>query len=149
LVGAYGTDSYIEEGVTRNTTTTESVPFRDFNYTRYEQFTSHLIMGNLDFDFNKSRIFYNALYIHTNNQYFSEYFGKEGEIFQNVEDLGSQGLLRRQQINDNSILVNQLVWKWDFLPRFSSDAGVSYNYVTGNEPDRRVNYLSNIGNNQF
>jgi outer membrane receptor protein involved in Fe transport len=149
IIASYDNDNFIETGITRNTTTSNPEPFKDYNYTRYEQYTTHMGLGNLDFNFDKHQLQYNALYIHTNKQYYSEYDGKEGEIFQNVEDLGSKGLMIRQQINDNSILVNQILWKWNIIPRLTSDAGISHNYVLGLEPDRRVNYLSNIGDQEL
>ncbi len=146
LIGSYNTDYQIRNGVSRKTTTADPAPFQDYNFEKYVQYTTHLLMGNFDLNFDKHHFFYNTLYIHANNQYFSEYFGKEGEIFQNVEDLGSQGLLRRQQINDNSLLVNQIMWNWRPTYKWTIDAGAAFNYVKGTEPDRRSNYLSYYNN---
>ena len=52
-----------------------------------------------------------------------------------------EGFMRRQQANDNMLIVNQLDTRWRLGKRFALDAGVAYNIVNGYEPDRRINNL--------
>jgi len=142
LLGTYSSDYSYIEGVTRNTTTTGDI-FQDQTLNEYTQNFSHMVMTDVDYRFKDHELTYNGLYIHTNTQSMEDYFGKNSEIFQDVEKYGSKGLLRRQQTNDNSLLVNQLMWNWKLSDLLSLHAGASYNHIKGNEPDRRMNYLSN------
>lgn len=146
VLGMYSTDYSYTEGVIRNTTTTGTV-FQDQQFDKYTQNTSHMVMASMDYRFKNQTISYNGLYIHTNIQSVGDYFGKNGEVFQDVPEYDFQGLLRRQQTNDNTLLVNQLIWDKPLSNRLSLNVGASYNRVDGNEPDRRMNYLSYRGNN--
>ena len=51
-------------------------------------------------------------------------------------------MTRRQQVNDNLLIVNQLTSNWGLTDALSFDAGVSYNMVRGYEPDRRINEIT-------
>ncbi|MGV8827748.1 MAG: TonB-dependent receptor domain-containing protein [Breznakibacter sp.] len=142
LVANYNKDfKYVEE-VVRNSTTTGSL-IKDQIGQKYEINTSHLLMGNAIYEVGKRhKISYNGMMIHTNNQYVGDFYG-QSSFFEDVE--GNKGLLRRQQVNDNLLVVNQLLSSWSLSQRINAEAGVSYNTVTGLEPDRRINYLSQDG----
>ena len=144
VLGTYSTDYKYTDGFVRNTTTTGTI-FQDQEFDRYTQNTSHMVMANADYNFKNQTISYNGLYLHTNTQSVGDYFGLNGEIFQDVPQYGSRGLLRRQQTNNNTLIVNQLIWNRDLSDDLSLNAGVSYNRIVGNEPDRRMNYLSYYG----
>ncbi len=143
LVANYNKDfRYIEENV-RNSTTTGTITKNQMG-NKYEINTSHLMLANASYDFaNKHNISYNAMIVHTNNHYLGDFYGKDS-YFEDVE--GNNGLLRRQQVNDNLLIVNQLMSNWNLVPRWEAQIGASYNNVTGIEPDRRINYLSQNGN---
>ncbi len=143
IVANYNKDfRYVEEAV-RNSTTTGTLT-KDQVGDKYEINTSHLLLGNAAYDFaNKHKVSYNAMMIHTNNQYVGDFYG-QSSYFEDVD--GNRGLLRRQQLNDNLLIVNQLISSWTLSPRLNGEAGVSYNQVTGLEPDRRINHLSQDGN---
>src|SRR5690606_3507425 len=66
--------------------------------------------------------------------------------FQVAEDYNSEGLIRRLQINDNAIFINQLTWNGDLSKRIKYMAGASVNYISGEEPDRRILMFPSIGN---
>ena len=68
-----------------------------------------------------------------------DYTGKNS-IFS--DDYENQGFTRRQQANDNLLIVNQLMTNWGLTKTLSLDAGASYNIVKGNEPDRRINNIT-------
>ncbi|MBL7971594.1 MAG: carboxypeptidase-like regulatory domain-containing protein [Prolixibacteraceae bacterium] len=145
VLGMYSTDFSYVNGVVRNTTTTGTV-FQDQDYGKYSQNTSHMAMINADYHFEKHRISYSGTYIHTNVQSVGDYVGLNS-VYEDAADF--RGFLRRQQVNDNSLIVNQLLSEWKLSDRFSLDAGVSLNLIAGNEPDRRTNYLSAQDNGTY
>lgn len=145
VLGMYSTDFSYINGVVRNTTTTGTV-FQDQNYDKYSQNTSHMAMINADYHFKKHRISYHGTYIHTNVQSVGNYVGLNS-VYEDAMDF--RGFLRRQQVNDNSLIVNQFLSEWKLSDRFSFDAGASLNLIAGNEPDRRINYLSAQDNGTF
>lgn len=146
ILGMYLTDYSYTNGIVRSTTTDGTI-YREQNYDSYAQNTSHMVMANMDYRFKGYVISYNGLYLHTNPQSVGDYFGKDTEVFQEIGTDDSQGLLRRQQANDNTLMVNQLTSKLQLSSRLTLDAGAAYNLVLGNEPDRRMNYLSYLGDN--
>ena len=68
-----------------------------------------------------------------------DYNGKNSIFNDDYENLG---FTRRQQTNDNMLIVNQLMTNWGLTKSLSLDAGASYNMVKGYEPDRRINNLT-------
>ena len=141
--GSYSTEFSYQQGVTRNSGTTGAI-VQDMAYDKYSQNSSHLGMVNAAYGFKEHHLSFNGLYIHANKQYFGEYYGVLNDVFQD-----EQGLLRRQQINDNWVIVNQLMSNWELAKSWKLDAGVAHNFVQGNEPDRRTNYLTDLGNGQL
>ena len=85
--------------------------------------------------------------VHANNQYVGEYEGLNSERHQDSNS--NFGFLRRQQTNDNVLLTNQLITNWELKDGIRLNAGVSYNYVRGLEPDRRENYLSKMDDRSY
>ncbi|MEN6455393.1 MAG: TonB-dependent receptor [Prolixibacteraceae bacterium] len=144
ILGMYATNYNYTDGVVRNTGTTGTL-VRDQHYDKYEQNTNHMVMANMDYNFKGQTISYNALYLHSNTQSAGDYFGIYSDVFQEVGTYNDQGLVRRQQVNDNTLLVNQLTYKSDLSDRLSLDAGIAYDLVVGSEPDRRINYLTDLG----
>lgn len=100
-----------------------------------------LAMLNVNWDIaQRNNIAYNVMFIHNNNQYIGDYNGLQAEKYQDSESYS--GFLRRQQANDNMLVVNQLTGHWQATDALKVYAGASYNVVLGEEPDRRENYLS-------
>ncbi len=139
LVGNYSSEYGYKDGVIRETTTNGTI-FRDQSSVEYEITSSHIGMANVQLNTKKYNFSYNFLAIHTAKGALTDDYGFNGEVFQSAED--ETGLVRRQQNNDNTLLVNQFQINRDFNKRWSVDLGVAYNYINGKEPDRRVNYLS-------
>lgn len=81
--------------------------------------------------------------IHAGTQSVGDYTGKNS-IFS--DDYDNLGLTRRQQSNDNLLIVNQLLTNWGLTKSLSLDAGASYNMVKGYEPDRRINNITKAEN---
>ena len=144
VIGGYDNEYSFSDGVTRETTTNGTI-FRDQNTKKYERNTSHIAMANVGYRFDENTLTYNALVIHTAKEGLRDDYGQNSEVFQEAVD--RKGWVRRQQNNLNTLLVNQLDFKREFNSRFSGNAGVAYNYTLGQEPDRRVNYLTYEGDN--
>lgn len=145
LLGSYTTDYEYEHGLLRETLTNATIS-RDVETDKYIQNSAHLLMANASFKLKKTALTYNGLYIHTSERFAGDYFGVDKDFFQDVADQGSQGLLRRQEVIDNSLWVSQLNSISPLSAKSSLEVGLAYNTVTGNQPDRRQNYLSYQGN---
>ena len=110
------------------------------NGKKYAENISQLALANVDFDMqNRHHISYNLMMIHANTQSVGDYNGKNSIFSDDYENLG---FTRRQQTNDNMLIVNQLMTNWGLTKSLSLDAGASYNMVKGYEPDRRINNLT-------
>lgn len=140
LVGSHSSNfSYTEEQV-RNTNTIGTI-WQDQTGEKYSENVSQLVLGNIGFGINKKHnLQYSFMLIHANNQYVGEYKGVNSERHQGAVD--DYGRSVRQQANDNLLLVNQLISKWQLTNSLKLDAGLSYNTIKGLEPDRRENYFS-------
>ena len=146
FAGAIGNDYKYDQGVLREITAADAAnPFYDMSYKRFTRNSTHLFMGNLQLYFKNLQLSYNSLYIHSASIYHSDSYGKHAETFQVAEDFNSEGLVRRQQVNDNSIFVNQLMLKGKLSDRIAYNFGASVNYILGKEPDRRIFRFPSIG----
>ncbi len=140
VVASHNNDFSYTKEIIRTTTTTGDMRKDQTGHT-YSQNTSQLVLADATYDINqKHRLQYNFMLIHATDQYVGEYKGL-GADYEDSPRYNS-GMLRRQQINDNLLVVNQLNSDWALTERLKFDAGLSYNSVKGNEPDRRVNNFS-------
>jgi outer membrane receptor protein involved in Fe transport len=136
VAGAMSNKYRYEEGELREITTTGAAdPFVDMTYTRYNRSSSNLLLGNLELNFNKVKLSYNSLYIHSATAYHADMFGRHTERFQIAPDFS--GYTRRQQMNDNSIFINQIIVEGDISERLKYNVGAAANNIIGKEPDRR------------
>ena len=139
LTAGHTTDYQYTDEIIRNTTTGGTV-YKDMNGKKYAENISQLALANVDFDMqNRHHISYNLMMIHANTQSVGDYNGKNSIFSDDYENLG---FTRRQQTNDNMLIVNQLMSNWGLTKSLSLDAGASYNMVKGYEPDRRINNLT-------
>ncbi len=114
----------------------------------YSQTTSQLVLANVLYNINRKHdLQYNFMLVHANDRYVGEYSGIDN-VFKDAYD-EKTGITRRQQTNDNLLLVNQLISGWELTKRLKFDAGVSYNTVKGLEPDRRENNFSYQGDGLY
>lgn len=142
LVASHSSDYSYTREIVRNSITSGLI-YQDQEGKKYSQNTNQLVLGNLNYGLDrKHNIAYNFMLIHANNQYVGEYFGKHGEKHQDSEDY--MGFHRRQQENDNYLIVNQLNTDWRLTDKMNLEVSVSYNHIKGLEPDRRENYLSRM-----
>lgn len=101
--------------------------------------TSQLLMAGLNYRHSdKLHLQYDLMMVHAARESVGDYRGMDAD-FQSSDTY--EGFMRRQQVNDNRLLVNQLSGVWKFAPKWSLDAGISYNKIKGMEPDRRINNL--------
>ena len=101
--------------------------------------TSQLLMAGLNYRHSdKLHLQYDLMMVHAARESVGDYWGMDAD-FQSSDTY--EGFMRRQQVNDNRLLVNQLSGVWKFAPKWSVDAGISCNKIKGMEPDRRINNL--------
>lgn len=122
----------------RNSTTTGTIS-QDMEGDISQVETSQVALANVEYNINrKYRIGYNFMMVHATKESVGEYLGMDVD-YQSSDTY--EGFMRRQQTNDNMLLVNQLSTKWQLGKKLDLDAGLSYNIINGNEPDRRINNL--------
>lgn len=139
LVASYDAGASYRDEEVRSTTTGATI-FRDQRAEVSELNTSYLGLANVNYMLNdKHTIDYNFMYVHSSTEKVGIYSGS----YDNFEDWGGydskSGIIVRQQANDNSMYINQLITNWELNPRLKLDAATSYNYLVGLEPDRRIN----------
>lgn len=145
IVAAYETDfAYTKEDV-RNATNAGTI-YQDQTGEKYSQTIHQLLLANVEWlTSQKHRLTYNLMTLHVNNQYIGQYSGMNGEAYQDADESGYVGYLIRQQTNDNLLIVHQLATDWTLSDHSTFHIGVSYNTISGLEPDRRENNLSKRG----
>jgi len=141
-VASHGTSYSYTKEIVRNTISDGTV-FHDQRGDKYSQTTNQLVLANAHYEINRRHnINYNFMLVHVNDQYVGEYSGLQTEAFQGSPNLS--GIIRRQQTNDNLLLVNQLASDWKLSSLIKLNLGVTYNTVKGLEPDRRENYFTHL-----
>lgn len=137
LVASTGTDYIYREGVARSNPTSAGLVGRDLYGFNFIQSSNQTAMANIGYELNSStNIRFNSLLIHSNSQNFGEFNGQA----ENISEVdGASAFIRRQQVNDNTLLVNQLHFDTELNNKLTLETSAGFNTVWGNEPDRRVN----------
>ncbi len=100
---------------------------------------NQLVLGNVDLKIDRKYYFsYNFMLIHAGDQYVADYYGMNVDKYEGKDDIG---FLRRQQSNENLLLVHQLITRFDLGERWRLNLGAAYNTIHGSEPDRRENNI--------
>lgn len=134
LIGGYDGSYNYTDGNIKQTNSTGDI-FLDQDFEKYEYTVSQILMANVKYKFGKGHeLAYNHLFIHNNKQSIGDYFGEV-----NPEQTGDLEFQRRQQVNDNTLFVNQFLGKFKLSERLTLEGKGSLNFVQGNEPDRRTN----------
>lgn len=129
--------SHYDEQVRNSITTGVISQDMDGDISQVE--TGQIAMANISYGLGgKHRIGYNFMMVHATKESVGNYLGMDAD-YQSSDTY--EGFMRRQQVNDNLLLVNQLSTKWQLGRDFGLDAGIAYNTINGNEPDRRINNL--------
>lgn len=145
LVAGHNTDYQYTEETLRSTTTT-GVIYKDLLGKKSAQNISQLALANVDYSIaERHRLSYNFMMIHNSVQSVADYEGMDSRDFN--DDYDNLGFIRRQQTNDNLLLVHQLLTRWNLTQALNFEVGASYNKVKGLEPDRRMNVLRKAATN--
>ena len=129
--------THYDEEVRNSTTSGTLSQDMDGDISQVE--TSQVALTNIEYAHkHKHRIGYNFMMVHATKESVGEYLGMDGD-YQSSDTY--EGFMRRQQTNDNLLFVNQLISKWQLGKQLDLNAGLSYNTISGNEPDRRINNL--------
>lgn len=144
VVGSMSGDYAYRKGVARQVNPEGGIR-QDLSYEKYLYNASQLALGNVGYEFGKHRIAYSGMFIHDNKQSVANYNGFSPSALDDISDPnGYKSFIRRQQVNDNSLLVNQLSSLVTVSDKLVLDVRGSFNSIRGNEPDRRTNsYKSN------
>ena len=129
----------ITDEIVRNSNTA-GIVYQDQKGKKFSNNTNQLALANVQYGFNSHRLTYNFMMVHVNNEYVGVYKGLHSERHQDSDDY--MGALRRQQINDNILITNQIMSDWKLNEKMQLNVGFSHNNIKGAEPDRRENYLS-------
>lgn len=129
--------THYEEDVRNSITTGELSQDMEGDISQVE--TSQIAMANVEYTHNKKHsLAYNFMMVHATKESVGDYLGMDAD-YQSSDTY--EGFMRRQQTNDNLLFVNQLISKWTLGKNIGLNAGLSYNTINGNEPDRRINNL--------
>lgn len=129
--------THYEEEVRNSITTGELSQDMEGDISQVE--TSQIAMANVEYTHNKKHsLAYNFMMVHATKESVGDYLGMDAD-YQSSDTY--EGFMRRQQTNDNLLFVNQLISKWTLGRNIGLNAGLSYNTINGNEPDRRINNL--------
>jgi hypothetical protein len=141
ILGSYDSGYNYRKGTIKQTTSVGTV-FQNQDFEKYTYSVAQTLMGNFKYKFaNNNSISFNSLYIHDNNQTIGDYLGTN-----NPEQEGDREFLRRQQMNNNNLFVNQLLSEIKLTDKIDLSLGGAFNVVRGSEPDRRSNkYLFRDG----
>ncbi|MDI1257016.1 MAG: TonB-dependent receptor [Flavobacterium sp.] len=109
---------------------------RDYQkYTLVSYNTNTTAMGNVGYKINaNNKLNFNTLFINTSGQSTEEYTGYIVDIAND-----GNGLIRRFKYDKNSLWINQLLGDHQLSERSKLNWGVSYNTITGKQPDRAQN----------
>lgn len=129
--------THYEEEVRNSITTGELSQDMEGDISQVE--TSQIAMANVEYTHNKKHsLAYNFMMVHATKESVGDYLGMDAD-YQSSDTY--EGFMRRQQTNDNLLFVNQLISKWTLSKNIGLNAGLSYNTINGNEPDRRIKNL--------
>lgn len=138
LVASHNKDYTHYDEEVRNTTTAGTLT-QDMDGDISKVKTSQLAMANVEYSLGRRhRLAYNFMLVHSTDESVGDYLGMDSK-YESSDTY--EGFMRRQQVNDNMLIVNQLDSRWRLGKLFDLDAGVAYNIVNGYEPDRRINNL--------
>ncbi len=148
IVGSHATDySFTGEDVRKGTADGENIT-QDQRGEKSSIGINQLVLGNVRLRLDRRHeVEYNFMMVHDNDQYVGQYEGYYYEVNQGTENGGA--FVRRQQSNDNLLLVHQLSTRFDLSERWRIGLGAAYNTIKGLEPDRRENYLSLLDDGRY
>lgn len=128
-----------KEGLVRQITST-GARRQDMNLQKSEYKATQALLANVKYKFGSGSLGWNSVFIHDNNQSVGDYRGfMVGVDGDDIDYTRNKSFIRRQQMNDNNLLVNQILADYKFSEKLSANVGIAYNTMRGSEPDRRTN----------
>lgn len=126
----------ISEGSAKGSVNGNGVIFKNFNkYTSNSFSTNTTGMANVNYKFNSNnKINFNSVFINTSSLSKEEYTGFIVDIAND-----GNGLVRRNQYDKNTLWINQFLGDHKINDRIKYNWGLSYNMITGDQPDRNQN----------
>lgn len=107
-------------------------------YTAIASVTNFTGMANVGYKINKSnKVNFNSVFINTSSLSKKEY---TGYFVDGAED--NSGFIRRNKYEKNALWINQILGDHKLSDRSNFNWGISYNTITGNQPDRTQNTLN-------
>ncbi|WP_194766999.1 TonB-dependent receptor [Tamlana sp. I1] len=138
LVGSFSNAYEYQEGRSANIVNFGNVG-SEFDTKTYSYGASTMLMGNLVYKINNNhKISYNNLFIHSNSQEIEDFVGTTPDIGRDDDDNRLINLNLQTEIQ-NRLFVNQLLSTNRFGESVDVNAGLSYNAIYNDEPDRRKN----------
>lgn len=143
-LGFFGTASFDNEynyttGVSNGSIGLNGIPRRNLNFESFSYNTNTTVMGNVNYKVNDNNsIKFNSLFVNTSSQDHQEF---EGIIdrFDIASDGG--GYIRRSNLDQTTVFINQLLGNHSLNERTNFNWGVSYNSLKNSIPDRMQNTL--------
>ena len=110
--------------------------FKDFTSMSYS--TNFTGMANVGYKINANhKLSFNSVFINTSSLSKEDY---EGYFVDGGDD--GNGFVRRNKYDKNTLWINQLLGDHKLTERSKLNWGVSYNTITGDQPDRTQNILN-------
>ena len=107
-------------------------------YTAMTAVTNFTGMANVGYKINNSnKVNFNTVFINTSSLSKKDY---TGYFVDGAED--NNGFIRRNKYEKNALWINQLLGDHKLSDRSKFNWGVSYNTITGDQPDRTQNILN-------
>lgn len=147
-LSVFGTVSYSNEYTSNQDGSVKSIngtgvankDFEDFKTMSYS--TNVTAMANIGYKINaNNKINFNSIFINTSILSKEDYFGY---FVDGGED--NNGFVRRNKYDKNALWINQLLGDHKLSERSKFNWGVSYNTITGAQPDRTQNILNKFDN---
>lgn len=115
------------------------VPNKDFeDFTSMSYSTNLTGMVNVGYKINSNhKVRFNSVFINTSSLSKEEFRG----YFVDGGDAGN-GFIRRNKFDKNTLWINQLLGEHKLSERSKFNWGLSYNAITGDQPDRTQNTLN-------
>ncbi|TNJ45314.1 TonB-dependent receptor [Tamlana fucoidanivorans] len=138
LVGSTSNAYNYQEGRSENIVDVGNVGTQ-FDTQTYDYGVTNMLMGSLAYKINNNnKISYNHLFIHSNSQTIEDFIGTTPDIGRDEDDNRLVNLILQTEVQ-NKLFVNQLLSEHKIGESFDINAGVSYNAIYNDEPDRRKN----------
>ncbi|WP_136482411.1 TonB-dependent receptor [Cognatitamlana onchidii] len=138
LVGSFSNSYRYQEGRNENIIDAGNVGSQ-WDTQTFGYGASKMLMGNVAYKINNNhQISFNHVFIHSNTQKIEDFVGTTPDIGRDEDDNRLVNLVLQTEIQ-NKLFTNQLLSTNKFGESIDVNAGLSYNAIYNDEPDRRKN----------